>query len=487
MKGQRIVIATSPLDSQTTIVAQAVEQAAKAIGLDPRIETLSPEKYSTLFTDAAARKGIDLFLTFWYTSITDPLDVYGSLETGMFTNYGGWSDRQFDKAVEDAAGTYDPAARAQASAKAQKIALRELPGCPCTRSPRASSSATASPACSRPSPTSTTHGRPRSGPRSEPHDHTGARGRAPTGRDGGDLAGHLVPGVLLAVPGARRPGELPGARPQRRPEELAQIRHRYGFDETFLVRYWDWLSGVLHGDFGRSYVFHQDVSSVIWSRLPATMLLIAASALLIAVVGVAAGMIGALRRGSRTDSVLMLLVTVGAAAPAFVAALLLRSLFGVKLGWFPTIGNGTGVPDRLHHVVLPAIALSVTFMAMVTRVTRSSMLEEMGREHVEVAVSRGTPRWTVIRRHVLRNALGPIVTVSALLISGMLVSTSIVETAFGMSGVGSLLVTSVNQMDFQVVQAIVLLVVAAFVVVNFLVDLVHPMIDPRVAAAGSAR
>lgn len=93
----------------------------------------------------------------------------------------------------------------------------------------------------------------------------------------------------------------------------------------------------------------------------------------------------------------------------------------------------------------------------------------------------------MIRRHVLRNALGPIVTVSALLISGMLVSTSIVETAFGMSGVGSLLVTSVNQMDFQVVQAIVLLVVAAFVVVNFLVDLVHPMIDPRVAAAGSAR
>ncbi|MEE4495198.1 ABC transporter substrate-binding protein [Streptomyces sp. BE230] len=130
VKGERIVIATSPLDSQTTIVAQAMEQAAKAIGLDPKIETLSPEKYSTLFTDAAARKGIDLFLTFWYTSITDPLDVYGSLETGMFTNYGGWSNKEFDQAVEDAAGTHDPAARAAASAKAQKIALRELPWLP---------------------------------------------------------------------------------------------------------------------------------------------------------------------------------------------------------------------------------------------------------------------------------------------------------------------------------------------------------------------
>ena len=128
--GQRIVIATSPLDSQTTIVAQAVEQAAKAIGLDPKIETLSPEKYSTLFTDAAARKGIDLFLTFWYTSITDPLDAYGSLETGMFANYGGWTNKEFDQAVEEAAGTYDPAERAQATAKAQKVALRELPWLP---------------------------------------------------------------------------------------------------------------------------------------------------------------------------------------------------------------------------------------------------------------------------------------------------------------------------------------------------------------------
>lgn len=271
------------------------------------------------------------------------------------------------------------------------------------------------------------------------------------------------------------------------PEELARIRLQYGFDEPFLERYGHWLEGVFHGDFGRSCLLHQDVGQVIWSRLPSSLLLVAVSALLIAVVGVAAGIIGALRRGTRTDAALMLLVTVGAAAPAFVAALLLRSVFGVRLGWFPTIGNGTGVLDSLYHVVLPSVALSVTFMALVTRVTRSAMLDELGREHVEVALSRGTPRRTVIRRHVLRNALGPIVTVSGLLVSGMLVSTSIVETAFGMSGVGSLLVQSVNQMDFRIVQAIVLLVVTAFVVVNALVDLVHPLIDPRVTAVGSAR
>ncbi len=295
----------------------------------------------------------------------------------------------------------------------------------------------------------------------------------------------LVFTSLFLAPGDPASFLVKGRSPS--PQELAEIRRQYGFDEPFLVRYGNWLQGVLQGDFGRSHLFHQDVASVIWSRLPSSLLLIAVSALMIAVVGTGAGIVGALRRGTRTDRSLMLLVTVGAAAPAFVAALLLRSVLGVRLGWFPTIGNGTGVLDRLHHVILPAAALSVTFMALVTRVTRSAMLDELRREHVEVALSRGTPRRTVIRRHVLRNALGPIVTVSALLVSGMLVSTAIVETAFGMSGVGSLLVQSVDQLDFQVVQAIVLLVVAAFVVVNALVDLVHPLIDPRLAAAGSAR
>jgi peptide/nickel transport system permease protein len=271
------------------------------------------------------------------------------------------------------------------------------------------------------------------------------------------------------------------------PQELVALRHRYGFDKPFPVRYWDWLDGVLHGDFGQSYLFHESVAAVIWSRLPSTLLLVAVSTLMIAVVGVGAGVVGALRRGTRTDSAVLLMVTVGAAVPSFVAAIVLRSVLGVRLGWFPTIGNGTGTLDRLHHIVLPAIALSVTFMALVTRVTRSAMLDELRREHVEVALSRGLPRRTVVRRHVFRNALGPVVTVSGLLVSGMLVSTAIVETAFGMSGIGSLLVQCVDELDFQVVQAIVLLVVAAFVVVNTLVDLLYPLIDPRVAAAGSAR
>ncbi|CAM5665117.1 ABC transporter substrate-binding protein [Streptomyces avidinii] len=130
VNGQKIVIATSPLDSQTTIITQAVAQAATAIGLKPQIDSLSAEKYTTLFTDPAAREGIDLFLTFWYTSITDPLDMFASLETGAFSNYGNWSDPAFDAAVERAVGAYDPAEHAAANAEAQKTAVRELPWLP---------------------------------------------------------------------------------------------------------------------------------------------------------------------------------------------------------------------------------------------------------------------------------------------------------------------------------------------------------------------
>jgi peptide/nickel transport system permease protein len=271
------------------------------------------------------------------------------------------------------------------------------------------------------------------------------------------------------------------------PAELVAIRRQFGFDQPFPVRYWHWLDAVLHGDFGRSYLFHESVGAVISSRLPASLLLVGVSTLLIAVFGIGAGALGALRRGTRTDRTVLLLMTVGAAVPSFAAAIVLRSVFGVRLGWFPTIGNGTGFVDQLHHVALPAVALSVTFMALVTRVSRTAMLDELGREHVEVALSRGAGRWSVLRRHVFRNALGPIVTVSGLLVSGMLVSTAIVETAFGMSGIGSLLVQCVDELDFQVVQALVLLVVAVFVVVNTLVDLLYPLIDPRVAAGGGAR
>jgi len=265
------------------------------------------------------------------------------------------------------------------------------------------------------------------------------------------------------------------------PEARAAIATQYHLDDPFLVQYLKWLGGALHGDFGRSVQFRQDVGELIVSRLPGTVLLIGFAAVLVVVLGVAAGVLAAVR-GGWTDRAVLLATGVTTATPPFVSAIVLVSVFSVQLGWFPGPGsNGTGFADRLYHLTLPAVALAVTLAGLLARVTRSSMLDELRREHVEVARSRGVAERSVVRRHVLRNALGPIVTVGGTMLAGLLVSTSIVETAFNVPGLGSLLVQSVTAKDFPVVQAVTLLTVTGFVVVNLVVDLLGPLIDPRLS------
>jgi peptide/nickel transport system permease protein len=310
-------------------------------------------------------------------------------------------------------------------------------------------------------------------------------------RAAGLLATLLVTSFLVFASIYLAPGDpidflIKGRQPT--PETIAAIKEQYHLNEPFLQQYLHWLGGVLHGDFGRSFVYRQQVSQVIADRLPTTLILIAYSAIIILFWGLLLGIVGALRAGRPSDKASLVFTTVLAAIPTFVAAILLISVLAVRLGLFPTFGAGDGGPlDTLYHLTLPAIALSLTFIALLSRVTRSAMLDEMGREHVEVATSRGVARGPVVRRHVLRNALGPITTISGLLIAGLLVSTSVIESAFGISGIGSLLVLSVDKMDFPIVQAITLLVVATFVVVNLIVDMLQPWIDPRVSAGTASR
>ena len=266
------------------------------------------------------------------------------------------------------------------------------------------------------------------------------------------------------------------------PQAIAAVRAQYHLDDPFAVQYLKWAGGALSGDFGRSVQFRQDVAGLIAARLPTTLWLVGYAAVLILLAGLALGALSALRPGL-VDRLVLVGTGVATATPAFVAAIALISVFSVKLGWFPAFGNGSGLGGRAAHLTLPAIALALTFAGLLARVTRASMLEELAREHVEVARSRGVPRAAVIRRHVLRNALGPISTVTGTVVAGLLVSTSIVETAFGLSGIGQLLVSSVTVKDFPVVQAVSLLVVLAFVGANLLVDLLHPFIDPRLTHA----
>ncbi len=299
------------------------------------------------------------------------------------------------------------------------------------------------------------------------------------------LASLLVFFSRFLVPGDPVSFLLRGRTPS--PEAVAEVKELYGLDLPPWQQYLHWLAGVLQGDFGRSLQYRQDVATVIGERLPVTLILVVMAGAAIAVAGLAFGAVAALNRGRAGDRLVLVALTVLGAIPSFVASIVLIAVFSVQLGWFPSFGSGEGFFDTVYHLVLPATALAIVFTVLVAKVTRSAMVEQLDREHVEVATSRGLRRATVVRRHVFRNALWPILTVSGILVAGLLVASAIVESAFGIAGIGSLLVQSVDRLDFPVVQAIVLLIVTAFVLVNAVIDILEPWIDPRTAAGAGAR
>jgi peptide/nickel transport system permease protein len=269
------------------------------------------------------------------------------------------------------------------------------------------------------------------------------------------------------------------------PEAMATLRARYHLDEPLPAQYWHWLTSALHGDLGTSIALRESVNALIGQRAGVTVELVLYAAVLILVLGIGSGIVAGLRRGAIDMSVIVG-TTVFAAIPSFVAAIVLISVFAVKLGWFPALGPGTGGLDRLWHLTLPAIALALSALAIVARVTRVSVREEMGREHVQTAVSRGLPWSLVVRRHVLRNAAIPITTVSGITIASLIALSAVVERAFSLNGLGSELVSAAASKDFAVVQGISLVLVAGFVITNTIVDLVYALLDPRVVLGSRA-
>ncbi|MFE3442641.1 ABC transporter permease [Nocardia sp. NPDC059180] len=290
------------------------------------------------------------------------------------------------------------------------------------------------------------------------------------------VAMYLAPGDPIAV--------LTGGR-QVTPEVRALLTERYHLDDPLPVRYWHWLSSAFHGDFGYSLASREDVSTLIAQRAPTTIALVAYTSVIIAVIGIGIGILSALKPGV-VDTTALLVTTVLAAMPSFVTALVLISVFAVGLGWFPALGEGEGFAGQLVHLTLPAIALACSSLALVARITRASVREESKREHVQTAISRGLPARVVLRRHILRNAAIPITTVTGLTIASLIVLVSIVEQAFNLNGLGATLVKSAQNKDFAVVQAIALLMVVAFVVINSIVDFLYALLDPRVSLGTAA-
>ena len=290
-------------------------------------------------------------------------------------------------------------------------------------------------------------------------------------------ASFVIFGAMYLAPGNPAAFLLSGR--SATPAAIKAIDDQYHLNDPFAVQYLRWLGNVLHGDFGRSIEYRTSVSSLLAARLPSTLLLVAMALVLVLAAGLALGWTSAVR-GGVTDSGILVATTFAVGTPSFVAAVLLQGLFSVKLHWFPSSGSGTGFVQMLWHLTLPAVALALYLIGMLARVTRSAMLEALGHEHVTVARSRGVPENRVVRRHVFRNSLGTVLTMGGLIVSTLLICTVLVESAFSVNGIGQLLDLSTTTKDFPVVQAISLIIVGLFMSVNLVVDLVHPLVDPRV-------
>lgn len=288
---------------------------------------------------------------------------------------------------------------------------------------------------------------------------------------------YIAPGSPIAT--------LTGGRPLP-PATVKQIELSFHLDQPFLERYVTWIGDAVHGNFGESIAYRQPVGPLIASRAVNSALLVTYGGLLTLAFGIALGTIGALR-GGRLETGIVVGGVIGLATPSFVSALVLIYVFGVELHWFPIFGAGGSIGDKLYHLTLPAIALAITNVAYVSRVTRAAVSTEMSREHVETARSRGFGEAMIVRRHVLRNAAIPITTVATVTVASLVASAVVVENAFSVNGLGSFLVSSVANKDFSAVQAICLLLVTLFVVLSTCVDLLYSRLDPRIGLARARR
>ena len=260
-------------------------------------------------------------------------------------------------------------------------------------------------------------------------------------------------------------------------EQLDALRQEMGLDAPLVPRYLGFLSDlVTRGDLGKSLVSGRNVSQLLAERLPHTLLLAFTAAALATLVGVAVGIAAAVRAGSYLDTLVMGGAALGLAVPTFWSALLLVMLFSLRLGWLPVVGAGGP-----RHLVLPALTLALPTSAVVARLMRSSVLEEFSADYVRTAHAKGATPRRVLSHHVLRNSLIPLITLLGLYLGRLLGGAFIVETIFAWPGLGRLTVQAIFDRDQPVVLGAALTVATVYLIINFVVDLVHAWLDPRVA------
>jgi peptide/nickel transport system permease protein len=276
---------------------------------------------------------------------------------------------------------------------------------------------------------------------------------------------HLVPGD----PVSQMLGEgAPAA-------DFAATRHAYGLDVPLGQQYVNYWKGVLHGDLGPSLRFNQSVSSLILHRYPYTLQLTVAALLVGILISIPAGVRSAQHRGRWDDKLLSVVSLFGLSFPNFALGPILILFFAIELGWLPVSGSGS-----LAHLVLPAVTMGSALAAILTRMVRTSMLEELGQDYIRTARAKGLPERTVVYRHALRNAMLPVVTVLGLQFGALLAGAIVTEKIFSWPGIGRLTIDAIGNRDYFLVQGCILAIGLTYVLVNFLTDLLYSVANPRI-------
>jgi peptide/nickel transport system permease protein len=271
----------------------------------------------------------------------------------------------------------------------------------------------------------------------------------------------------------------------RDPQVVAQIRHDYGLDKPLPVQYVRWLDHALRGDLGEDQR-SLSVSHTIITKLPVTLELAGLSVLIAILIGIPTGVLAAVRRGKVTDYVSTTIGLIGLSVPHFWLGLMLIIVFSVNLQWLPA---GDYVPiahplANLEHMILPAIVLGTGFAAVLMRQMRSAMLESMGSDYVRTARAKGLSEWKVVGWHAFRNSLITVTTVIGLQLGALISGAVITEQIFGIAGFGRLTIESVQQRDYTLIQGIVLVAAAGYVLVNLAVDILYSVLNPRIRVSG---
>lgn len=264
-------------------------------------------------------------------------------------------------------------------------------------------------------------------------------------------------------------------------EETRQaLEQQYYLDKSQPEQYLIWITNTLRGDFGDSFQHKQAVTTLVGERLPTTLLLVLMSSLLAILIAIPVGIVSAVKMNTAVDRVLSALTLVFVSSPVFLTGIILMLIFALKIQIFPSFGAGNSFGENLYYLALPSIALSMNMVALISRITRSNMIEQLNSNYAATAIAKGTSYFRVVVRHCLKNAIIPVITVTSIQVGTMIVGAVLVENVFALGGLGALLIEGIKASDYPVVQGITLMLVTMFIVINLVVDIVYAWIDPRI-------